>query len=85
MIGAYMGFSHGSGGGVVSGSHSTQYVRYNTYGEYAQIQNSYFFYAPDTITKFYLYSMLLSGSMNMTTQALTKSMISFRYINNVIT
>jgi len=84
-VGAYMGYSHGSGGGVISGSHSTDYVRYNTYGEYAQIQNTYYFYAPDTVTKFYLFSYLLSGSMNMTTQALAQSMISFRYINNDIT
>ena len=84
-VGAYMGYQHGSGGGVISGSHSTDYVRYNTYGEYAQVQNTYYFYAPDGITKFYLNSYLLSGSMDMTTQALTQSMISFRYINNAIT
>jgi hypothetical protein len=84
-VGAYMGYQHGSGGGVISGSHSTDYVRYNTYGEYAQVQNTYYFYAPDGITKFYLFSYLLSGSMDMTTQALTQSMISFRYINNAIT
>jgi hypothetical protein len=85
LVGAYMGYAHGSGGGVISGSHSTDYVRYNTYGEYAQVQNTYYFYAPDGVTKFYLFSYLLSGSMNMTTQALTQSMISFRYINNDIT
>jgi hypothetical protein len=84
-VGAYMGYQHGSGGGVISGSHSTDYVRYNTYGEYAQVQNTYYFYAPDGITKFYLKSYLLAGSMDMTTQALTQSMISFRYINNAIT
>ena len=84
-VGAYMGYAHGTGGGVISGSHSTDYVRFNTYGEYAQVQNTYYFYAPDGVTKFYLFSYLLSGSMNMTTQALAQSMISFRYINNDIT
>ena len=85
MIGAYMGVSTSSGGGTISGSQSTQYVRYNTYGEYAQIQNTFYYYTGVSSTNFYLYASLLSGSMNMTTQSVSQSMISFRYINNDIT
>lgn len=85
MIGAYMGVSTSGGGGTISGSHSTQYVRYNTYGEYAQIQNTFYYYTSYSSTNFYLYASLLSGSMNMTTQSVSQSMISFRYINNDIT
>ena len=85
MIGAYMTVSTSGGGGVISGSHSTQYVRYNTYGEYAQIQNTFYYYTSYSSTNFYLLAYLLSGSMNMTTQSISQSMISFRYINNDIT
>ena len=85
MIGAYMTVSTSSGGGVVPGSHSTQYVRYNTYGEYAQIQNTFYYYTAAASTDFYLLAYLLSGSMNMTTQSINQRMISFRYINNDIT
>ena len=85
MIGAYMTVSTSGGGGVISGSHSTQYVRYSTYGEYAQIQNTFYYYTSYSSTDFYLLAYLLSGSMNMTTQSISQSMISFRYINNDIT
>ena len=85
MIGAYMTASSSGGGGVIPGSHSTQYVRYSTYGEYAQIQNTFYYYTSYSSTNFYLLAYLLSGSMNMTTQAVSQSMISFRYINNDIT
>jgi hypothetical protein len=85
MVGAYMTVSTSGGGGVVPGSHSTQYVRYNTYGEYAQIQNTFYYYTAYASTNFYLLAYLLSGSMNMTTQSVNQSMISFRYINNDIT
>jgi hypothetical protein len=85
MIGAYMGVSTSGGGGTISGSHSTQYVRYSTYGQYAQIQNTFYYYTSASSTNFYLYAYLLSGSMNMTTQSVSQSMISFRYINNDIT
>jgi hypothetical protein len=85
MIGAYMTVSTSGGGGVISGSHSTQYVRYSTYGQYAQIQNTFYYYTSASSTNFYLLAYLLSGSMNMTTQAVSQSMISFRYINNDIT
>ena len=83
-IGAYLSYAHGQGGGVVQGSHSTEYVRYSTYGEYAQFTNTSYFYAPDAITKFYLRTLLKSGSMNMTTQAQNHNTITFRYINNII-
>jgi hypothetical protein len=85
MVGAYMTVSTSGGGGIVPGSHSTQYVRYNTYGEYAQIQNTFYYYTAYASTNFYLLAYLLSGSMNMTTQSVNQSMISFRYINNDIT
>jgi hypothetical protein len=83
-IGAYLSYAHGQGGGVVQGSHSTEYVRYSTYGEYAQFTNTSYFYAPDAITKFYLRTLLKSGSMNMTTQAQNHNTITFRYINDII-
>ena len=83
-IGAYISYAHGQGGGVIQGSHSTEYVRYSTYGEYAQFTNTSYFYAPDAITKFYLRTLLKSGSMNMTTQAQNHNTITFRYINNII-